>query len=155
MLINRHFFNNMNIMHKSFLYGLCVAIAVVFYLLYAGIIEPLLFSRDVSKWVFGFILSAIALLWISIWFFKWSYKNIAAKNIAIDEKLWEYRRAIFFRWCILTLAGLLFLTAYFISGLKEILLLLILMVGLLFASNTNAVKVAKHLNVKIDDLPFR
>ena len=128
---------------------------LVFYLLYAGIIEPLLFSRDVSKWVFGFILAAIALLWVSIWFFKWSYKNIAAKQMAIDEKLWEYRRAIFFRWCILTLAGLLFVTAYFISGLKEILLLLILMVGLLFASNTNAVKAAKHLNVKVDDLPFR
>lgn len=155
MLVNRNYFNNLNIMHKSFLYGFCVAIAVVFYLLYANLMEPLLFTRDVSRWIFGCILTAIILLWISIYFFKWSNKSIAAKPIAIDEKLWEYRRAIFFRWCILTLAGLLFLTAYFISGIKEILLLLILMVGLLFASNTNSVKAAKHLKVNMDDLPFR
>ncbi len=153
MLINRNYFKNLNIMHKSFLYGLCVAIAVVFYLLYDGIIVPLLYSQDVSKWVFGCILGAIVFLWISIFFFKSINSSIAAKSIPIDEKLWEYRRGIFFRWCLLSIAGLLFITAYFISGIKEILLLLILMVGLLFASNTNSVKAAKHLKVKADDLP--
>lgn len=153
MLINRNYFKNINIMHKSFLYGLCVSIAVVFYLLYAGVVTPLLFTKDVSKWVFGCILGAIIFLWISIFFFKFINSRIAAKKIPIDEKLWEYRRGLFFRWCLLVIAGLMFLTAYFISGIKEILLLLILMVGLLFASNTNSVKAAKHLQVKQDDLP--
>ena len=155
MLINRNYYKNISIMHKSFLYGLCVAIALVFYLIYAGVIEPLLFRRDVSRWVLGCIITAIALLWISIFYFNWSHKKIAAKTIPIDEKLWEYRRALFFRWTILALAGISFLIAYFISGIKEILLLLILMVGLLFASGTNSVKMARHLKVKAEDLPFR
>lgn len=153
MLINRNYFKNINIMHKSFLYGLCVAIALVFYLLYSGIVQPLLFTTDVSKWVFGCILGAIVFLWISIFFFKTINSSIAGKSIRVDEKLWEYRRDIFFRWCLLTVAGLLFLAAYFISGIKEILLLLILMVGLMFASNTNSIKAAKHLKLKVEDLP--
>ena len=153
MLINRNYFKNLNIMHKSFLYGLCVAIAIAFYVLYVGFVSPLLYTQDVSKWVFGCILGAIIFLWISIFFFKTINSSIAAKNIRVDEKLWEYRRGLFFRWCLLSIADLLFITAYLISGIKEILLLLILMVGLMLASNTNSVKAAKHLKLKVDDLP--
>ena len=153
MIGNDNYFRTLFIMHKAMLYGLCFFIAAIFFIIRYEAVTPLLQTKDVSKWIAALIFIGVALIWVSIFFFNQRIKKLKESTDPVPEKLNRYRSTLIGRWAIMELATMCFIFAYFFSGIKEILLLQILMIGLFFIAGTNKRRAMQHLELSENELP--
>lgn len=140
-------------MHKSMLYGLCIFIAVIFYIISSGSVTPILVTKDISKAIAILVFIGVALIWVSIFYFRKKMSKLTDSSKTPDEKLEAYRNTCIIRWAIMELATFCFILAYFFSGIKEIILLQILMIGLFFIAGTNKRRAMQHLGLSEAELP--
>ena len=148
-----NYFRSLFIMHKAMLYGLCFFIAAVFFIIRYEAVTPMLITKDVSKLIAVLIFIGVALIWVSIFYFKQRTRTLAASSKPVSEKLDGYRSTNIVRWAIMELATICFILAYFLSGIKEIILLQILMIGLFFIAGTNKRRAMQHLELSEAELP--